>query len=207
MRKIICALIIAGMALVLAACNGEHCVKIKDGAAVLADIGLKVVLPKGWVVFDTEDAWGKGGKVYWDTQYSTFYLETDDYDPFWESRFLMAAEKPDGGIAMALGVGSIPDNMDAESLAQRINDSIVMLVGQNDSVLKTVEPFPENDYAEPRGFLSMVDVTRSDGETDFLFTIVDYVFTYKDNIYCMEIYAEGSAREYGKNIQILPTEL
>lgn len=208
MRKVICALIIAVMALALAACNGEHRVKIKDGEVILADVGLKVTLPKGWVVFDTEDAWGKGGMVHWNTQYSTFYLETDDRNPFRGSRFLMAAEKPDGGIAMVLGVGAIPENMDMEFLTRRINDSAMMVFEKSGfSAHGTVELFPEYDYTELQGFLSTVEVTRPDGETDFLFTITDYIFTYKDYVCCMEIYAEESSREDGKNIQISPAEL
>lgn len=206
MRKIICALIIAGMVFALGACNGEHRVKIENGAAVLDDVGLKVALPKGWVVFDTAEAWSKGGTIQWDTQYYTFYPETDANEPFWASRFLMSAERPNGGIAMVLGVGEIPGNMDAESLARRINDSIVILVGQNDSVLKTVEPFPENDYTEPHGFLSTVEVTRSDGETDYEFTIADYVFTYNEYMFCMEIYANESAEEDVNDIQIFPSK-
>lgn len=214
MRKIICALIIAGMVFVLGACNGEHRVNIKDGAVILTDVGLKVVLPKGWVVFDTEEAWGRGRTVQWnDTQYFTFqyytlYPETDANEPFWESRFLMSAEKPNGGIAMVLGIGAIPENMDAESLARRINDFALMAFGErNFSSDGTVESFSEADSDNPaiRGFLSTVKVAFPDGETDYEFTIADYVFTYKDNMYCMEIYSDESAdKEDTKNIQIIP---
>lgn len=209
MRKIICALIITIMSLALVACNGKHRMKIENGATVLDDAGLKVALPKGWVVFDTEEAWSRGGTVRWDTQYYMFYLETDDYELFWTSRFLMSAEKPDGGIAMVLGVGAISENMDAESLARRINDFALMAFGErNFSVDGMVESFPETDSDNSgiRGFLSTVKVAFSDGETDFEFTIADYVFTYKDYMYCMEIYSNESSKEDARNIQILPAE-
>lgn len=201
-----CALIIAGMSLALAACNVEHRVKIKDCEVILEDAGLKVKLPKGWVVFDTQDAWNKGRTVLWGTQY-TLVTETNDVS-LWEPRFLMSAEKPGGGIAMVLGIGSIPENMDAESLARKINDSVMMAFNQgSSSVCGTVEQLPESDYTKIPSFISTVQVTLPNGESDILFTITDYIFACKDRMYCMEIYVDESAGEDGKNIQISPAEL
>lgn len=215
MRKIICALIIAGLSLAFSACNNsEHRVKIKDGAAILADVGFKVTLPQGWVVFDTEESMNRDGSIIWEfaanytkTDYENF-IETDaDLRP-WDSRFLLYAERPGGGIALMLRTMELPGEVDVYCFARDVNDTATEHFKQGGfDVHGTLETIPNGESTGIRGYISEVSVKNPKNDDEQMFVLTDYIFTYKDDMYCMETLAGESAVDEGKNIQILPVEL
>lgn len=221
MRKIICTLIMAGMLLVLAACNNsEHRVKIKDDAAVLEDMGIKVTLPKGWVVFDTEESMNRNGTIIREfmegyTKYTKFdymaFVEADvvvDVNAMWGSRFLLYAERPGGGIALTLRTMELPEEVDIYCFARDVNNTVTELYKRGGfDVCGTLDPIQNGESTGISGYISEVNVKESERDGERIFVLTDYIFTYKNHMYCMEIYAEESAYDDGKNIQILPAEL
>ena len=210
MRKIICALIIAGLSLVFSACNNnERRVKIKDGAVVLADVGLKVTLPKGWVVFDTEESMNRDGTMIWGFagNYADYTKLHADVRP-WDSRFLLYAERPGGGIALTLRVGELPEAMDVRDFARGMNNTVTELYKQGGyAVHGSLESIPNGESMGISGYISEVNIRESESDAERIRVLSDYIFTYKGDMYCMEICAEESAYDDGKNIQILPAEL
>lgn len=215
MRKIICTLIMAGVLLVLAACNnGEHRVKIKDDAAVLEDMGIKVTLPKGWVVFDTEESMNRNATMIWGfaanytkTDFEN-YIEMDADTRPWDSRFLLYAERQGGGIALTLRTGELPKEMNVYDFARDVNNTVTELYKRGGfDVYGILDPIQSGESTGISGYISEVNVKESERDGERIFVLTDYIFTYKNHMYCMEIYAEESAYDDGKNIQILPAEL
>lgn len=210
MRKIICALVIAGLSLALSACNNnERRVKIKDGAAVLADAGLKVTLPKGWVVFDTEESMNRNATMIWEFSgnYADYSKFEADVRP-WDSRFLLYAERQGGGIALMLRVGEPPESMEVHEFACDLNNVVTELYKQGRyDVYGSLEPIPNSESTGIQGYISEVNIRESESDAERTRVLSDYIFIYKGDMYCMEICAEESAYDDGKNIQILPAEL
>ena len=210
MRKIICALVIAGLSLALSACNNnERRVKIKDGAAVIADVGIKVTLPKGWVVFDTEESMNRDSTMIW--EFSGNYADYAKFDADvrpWGSRFMLYAERPGGGIALILWGGEPREAMDVYDFARDLNNTVTELYKQGGyDVHGSLEPIPNSESTGISGYISEVNIKESERDTERIRVLSDYIFTYKGDMYCMEICAEESAYDDGKNIQILPAEL
>lgn len=204
MRKIICALVIAGISLFFSACNNnERRVKIKDGAAVIADAGLKVTLPKGWVVFDTEESMNRDTTMVW--EFTAEYNEMDAESRPWDSRFLLYAECPGGGISLKMRVGELAGAMDVYDFARGVNHTVMELSKQGGFVAYGIlEPIPNSESSGIQGYISEVNIGESESDDERMFVLTDYIFTYKDDMYCMEIYAEETAYDDGKKIQIFP---
>lgn len=210
MRKIICALITAGMALMLTACGEERSVKIENGAAVIAESGLKVTLPQGWVVFDTEESMNRYRTMVWG--YYTDYIEfIDDTELGNEARpwkFLLYAERQGGGIALTMRVGELPEAMDVYDYARHVNNIVTESYKRDGlDAYATLEPIPNGESTGIQGYISEVSVKESESDDERMFVATKHIFTYKDDMYCMEIRAEESAYNDGKNIQILSAEL
>lgn len=208
MRKIICALIAVGMALMLTACGKERSVKIENGAAVIAEPGLKVTLPQGWVVFDTEESMHRGGKVFLDFfGYNADYVKFDVVERLYP-QFLLYAERPDGGIALSLRTGELSGDWDVYDFARDMNITVMEFYKEGGfDVRGALEPIPKDEFTGIRGFVSEVSIKKSERDAEQTVVFTDYIFTYKDDMFYMEIYAEESAYNDGKNIQILPAEL
>lgn len=210
MQKIICALIAAGMALMLTACGEERSVKIENGAAVIADKGLKVTLPQGWVVFDTEESMNRNATMVWG--YYTDYIELiDDTELGYEARpwnFLLYAERQGGGIALTLRTGELPEAMDVYDYARYVNNIVTENYKRDGlDAYGTLEPIPNGESTGIQGYISEVSIMESESDDERMFVATKQIFTYKGDMYCMEIRAEKSAADEGKNIQILPAEL